>query len=190
MKSDATYSSITAFFIRVSFHGHWRLTWQQGKGGEGPSFIPLYYFHLLMNIQTFIATLHIWNDYHILVAQLVSTRLLLNEIKRIIELPSDWLMWLASTITLVLQANRLTKCTNHPNCYFQWSSGKIIQSVWHKTQQFVGNKAKGRMSKRVRKKKKAHRIFQKTPCACTCTCAYQETRNVRFSENVACFVFL
>ena len=131
------------------------------KEGRGPSFIPLYYFHLFMNIQTFIATLHIWNDYRILVAPLVSTRLLLNEIKRIIELPSDWLMWLASTITLVLQADRLTKCTNHPNCYFQWSSGKIIQSIWHKTQQFVGNKAKGRMLKRVRKKTRHTESFEK-----------------------------
>ena len=28
------------------------------------------------------------------------------------------------------------------------------------------------------------------PLICTCTCAYQWVRNVRFSENWACFVFL
>ena len=38
---------------------------------------------------------------------------------------------------------------------------------------FFGNKTKGRISKRK-----------------TRTCAYQGVRNVRFSENLACFVFL
>ena len=54
------------FFIRVFFHGHWQLTGQQGKGGN--HFFPLYHFHPLTNIQTFIcnfarqvtfATLHV-----------------------------------------------------------------------------------------------------------------------------------
>ena len=80
-----------------------------------------------------------WDDYHVfLIATLVFTRLLLDEIYHLIELPFDWLidwwwdiclftwwidsrfllwrfdMWetggfeLASTITLALQANRLT----------------------------------------------------------------------------------
>ena len=48
--------SCNFFSIRVFFHEHWRLTGQQGKGG-GPSFIPLYHFRPLKNIQT-IATLH------------------------------------------------------------------------------------------------------------------------------------
>ena len=39
--------------IRVFFHRHWRFTWQQGERG-GPSFIPLYHFHPLTNIETFI----------------------------------------------------------------------------------------------------------------------------------------
>ena len=43
---------------------------------------------------------------------------------------------------------------------------------------FVGNKAKGRISKRV---------FQESK---TRTCAYQEVRNVCFSEVLACFAFL
>ena len=41
------------FSITVFFHGHWPFIGQQGKGG-GPSFIPIYHFHPLTNIQTFI----------------------------------------------------------------------------------------------------------------------------------------
>ena len=41
---------------------------------------------------------------------------------------------------------------------------------------------------------KARQIFRKTnisyPLICTRTCAYQGVRNVRFLENLACFVFL
>ena len=84
-----------------------------------------------------------WDDYHIfLIATLVFTRLLLDEIYHLIELPFEWLIdeamfvclldelildfcysdltletsgfELASTITLVLQANQLTKCASHP----------------------------------------------------------------------------
>ena len=84
-----------------------------------------------------------WDDYHVLlIATLVFTRLLLDEIYHLIELPFKWLIddamfvclldelilgfcysdltletsgfELASTITLVLQANRLTKCASHP----------------------------------------------------------------------------
>ena len=80
-----------------------------------------------------------WDDYHVfLIATLVFTRLLLDEIYHLIELPFEWLIddamfvclldelilgfcysnltletggfELASSITLVLQANRLTKC--------------------------------------------------------------------------------
>ena len=84
-----------------------------------------------------------WDDYHVfLIATLVFTRLLLDEIYHLIELPFEWLTddamfvslldelmlgfcdsdltWenggfeLASTIILALQANRPTKCTSHP----------------------------------------------------------------------------
>ena len=76
-----------------------------------------------------------WGDYHVfLIATLVFTRLLLDEICHLIELPFEWLIddelilsfcysdltletggfELASTITLVLQANQLTKCASHP----------------------------------------------------------------------------
>ena len=58
--------------------------------------------------------------------------------------------------------------------------------------QFVGNKAKGRISKRVFEENKARQIFPKTNISYPLirTCAYQGVRNVRFSENLACFVFL
>ena len=59
---------------------------------------------------------------------------------------------------------------------------------------FVGNKAKARISKRVFQENKARQIFRKTNISCllirTRTCVYQEVRNVRFSENLACLVFL
>ena len=58
----------------------------------------------------------------------------------------------------------------------------------------VGNKAKGRILKRVFQENKARQIFQKTnvsyPLIRTRTCMYQGVRNVRFPENLACFVFL
>ena len=40
------------FSIRLFFHGHWQLTGQQGKWRN--HLIPLYHFHMLTNIQTFI----------------------------------------------------------------------------------------------------------------------------------------
>ena len=60
--------------------------------------------------------------------------------------------------------------------------------------QFVGNKAKGRISKRVFQEHKARQISRKTnistPPPPLPPCAYQGVRNVRFPENVACFVIL
>ena len=81
----------SVIFIRVFFHRHWRFTGQQGKGGD----------HLLFHSTTstrsrtfkhLFATLHVrW--YHIfLIAPLVFTRLLLDEIYHLIELPFDWLI--------------------------------------------------------------------------------------------------
>ena len=59
---------------------------------------------------------------------------------------------------------------------------------------FVGNKAKGRISKRVFQENKARQISRKTnisyPLICTHTCAYYGVRNVLLPENLACFVFL
>ena len=60
--------------------------------------------------------------------------------------------------------------------------------------QNVGNKTKGRISKRVFQENKARQIFRKTnisyPLIRIRARAYQRVRNVRFSENLACFVFL
>ena len=59
---------------------------------------------------------------------------------------------------------------------------------------FVGNKAQARISRRVFQDNKAHQIFRKTnisyPLIRARTCAYQGVRSVRFSENLASFVFL
>ena len=61
-------------------------------------------------------------------------------------------------------------------------------------QHFVGNKAKGRISKRVFHENKAHQIFQKMnisyPVIRARTCAHQGVRNVLFSGHLTCFVFL
>ena len=59
--------------------------------------------------------------------------------------------------------------------------------------QFVGNKVKRWISKR-RWQEKARQMFRKTnifyPLIRTRMCAYQGVRNVCFSENLTCFVFL
>ena len=48
----------------------------------------------------------------------------------------------------------------------------------------MANKTKGRISKRVLRENKARQIFRKT------NMRIRGVRNVRFSENLACFVFL
>ena len=67
-------------------------------------------------------------------------------------------------------------------------------SVYLVTRVFVSNKVKGRISKRLLQKNKAHQIFRLTnisyPLIRIRTCAYQGVRNVRFSKNLVCFVFL
>ena len=57
---------------------------------------------------------------------------------------------------------------------------------------FVGNKAKGRISKRVLKENKARQVFRIKNISYPLirTCVYQGVKNVRFRENLACFVFL
>ena len=60
--------------------------------------------------------------------------------------------------------------------------------------QFVAKKAKGRISKRVLQENKARQISRKMNIyyllICTRTCVYQGVRNIRFSKNLMCFVFL
>ena len=123
------------FFYQGFLHRHWRFTGQQGKGGD----------HLLFHSTTstrsrtlrhLFATLHVRWLSRIFNCKLVFTRLLLDEIYHLIELPFEWLIddamfvclldelilgfcysdlvlktggfELTSTITLVLQANWLT----------------------------------------------------------------------------------
>ena len=50
--------------------------------------------------------------------------------------------------------------------------------------EFVGNKVNGRISKRVFQENKTRQIYRKT------NISYQGVRNVCFSENLTCFVFL
>ena len=69
-------------------------------------------------------------------------------------------------------------------------------SILH--EEFVGNKAKGRISKRVFQGNKARQIFRKTNISyplihkriSRISDAHQWVRNVRYSENLACFVSL
>ena len=55
---------------------------------------------------------------------------------------------------------------------------------------FVGNKAKGRISKRMFQENKAHQIFRKTNISYPPYVCVSGRKNVRFSENLTCFVFL
>ena len=50
---------------------------------------------------------------------------------------------------------------------------------------FVGNKANGRISKRVFQENKTSQVFRKTNISYPLG-----VQNVRFSENLACFLFL
>ena len=58
---------------------------------------------------------------------------------------------------------------------------------WPLKEQLVGIKAKGRISKWVFQENKARQIFPKTDISYL---LIQRVRNVRFSENLSCFVFL
>ena len=65
------------------------------------------------------------------------------------------------------------------------------EKLWN---HFVGNKTDRRIWRLVFQENKAHLIFRKTNISYLLlrrrTCAYQGVRNVGFSENLACFVFL
>ena len=82
---------IIIIIIRVFFHGHWPLTGQQGEGEED-----LFYYTLPFppaHEQTFILQLCTWDDYHMfLIAALVFTKLLIDEIYHLNQSPIDLLM--------------------------------------------------------------------------------------------------
>ena len=76
------------FSIRIFFHRHWRFTGQQGKGGNHLLFHPTNSTRS-QTLRHLFATL-LGDDYHVfLIAMLVFTRLLLDEIYHLIELPFD-----------------------------------------------------------------------------------------------------
>ena len=136
--------SFFCFFVFVFFcfhgflHRHWPFRVQQGPIFYSILPLPLTHEQWYIYLQLFM-----WDDYHVfLIATLVFARLLLDEIYHLIELPFEWLtddamfvclldelilgfcyssftletsgFELASTTTLALQANQLTKCTSHP----------------------------------------------------------------------------
>ena len=136
------YSLLIFFFIRVSFTD--TDDSQDSRGREGTIFYSTLPFPPTHKHWEIYLQLCMWDVYHVfLIAMLVFTRLLLNEIYHLIELPFEWLIddamfvclldelilsfccsdltlkfggfELTSTITLVLQANRLTKSASHPN---------------------------------------------------------------------------
>ena len=69
-----------------------------------------------------------------------------------------------------------------------------FQKLTNSNSEFVGNKVKGRISKRVFQGNKARQIFRNLnislPAETQTYVAYQRVINVRFSENLTGFVFL
>ena len=134
-------SVVICFFFLSRFSSHTLTIHRTAGGGRGPSFVPLYLFHPLMNNETFICNFAC----EMTITHFYSQHLCLPDccyLIRFITISNyhmiDWLMqclftwWidtrfcysdltletggfeLAPTITLVLQANQLTKCASHP----------------------------------------------------------------------------
>ena len=92
----STYIQFFLFFFYYNFLSRALATHRitgEGRGGEGTSFystLPLPFTHEYSDIYLLLC---MWDDYHIfLIAPLVFTRLLLDEIYHLFELPFDWLM--------------------------------------------------------------------------------------------------
>ena len=81
--------ALTSFFFYQGFPSRTVTTHRTAGQGRGPSFIPLYHFHPLTNIQTFICNFACEMTITFLMATLVLTRLLLDEIYHLIELPFE-----------------------------------------------------------------------------------------------------
>ena len=79
-------------------------------------------------------------------------------------------------------------------CLFFFHSARGWIKILQNKLEIVGNKAKGRIWKRVFQENKARQIFRKTnisyPLMRTRTFVHQGVRNVYFSENLAWFIFL
>ena len=135
---NTTLSIFFSFFYQ-GFLSRTRTIHRTAGEGRGPFFIPLYHFHPLMNIQTFICnfacenTIHIFNrnaciyqtatqwyfttlsNYHLFDWLMMWSYfcllddLILSFCYSTFDTGNRW----TRTITLVLQANRLTKCASH-----------------------------------------------------------------------------
>ena len=82
---------IILFFYQGFLHRHWRFTEQQGKAGDH------LFFHSTTSTRSrtlrhLFATLHVRWLSLFLIATFVFTRLLLDEIYHLIELPFEWLI--------------------------------------------------------------------------------------------------
>ena len=80
---------ICFFSIRFFFQRHWRFSGQQ-KNGVDHHFCRSTTSTRSQAFKHFFATLHVRWLSHVLIAPLVFTRLLLDEIYHLIELPFDW----------------------------------------------------------------------------------------------------
>ena len=151
------FQMIYFFSYQGFLYRHWRFTGQQGKRGGH------LWFHSTTSTRSrtlrhLFATLHVRWLSLFLIATFVFTRLLLDEIYHLIELPFEWLIddamfvylldelilrfcysnltletggfELASTITLALQANQLSKCDSHPKWYFM-SNIQYFDLIFH-----------------------------------------------------------
>ena len=77
------------FFFLSGFSSQTLTIHRTAGEGRGPSFIPFYHFHPLTNIETFICNFACEMTIAFLIATLVFTRLLLDEIYHLIELPFE-----------------------------------------------------------------------------------------------------
>ena len=113
------------FSIRIFFHGHWRHTGQQGKEGDhfySPLPYPSAHEHSDIYLQ-----LCMWDDYHIfLIATLVFTRLLLNEILQ----PYRITIWLIDDVKFVLACLLDDLILGY--CYNNLDTGKPVESNSHR----------------------------------------------------------
>ena len=136
------------FFYQSFLHRHWKFTGQQGKGEDHLLFHSSTSTSS-RTLRHLFATLHVrWLSRIFNRNTCIYQAAILDEIYDLIDLPFEWLIHdamfvclldelilgfcyseltletngfeLASTITLVLQANRLTKCASHPKAS-SWS---------------------------------------------------------------------
>ena len=139
-----TYNICFFFSIRVFFHEHWRLTRQQGKGGDRLLFHSTTstrsrtFRHLFRTLQVrwlshifkctaciyqtatrwhlppYRITIYLIDDLRLSFVCLRDNLILAFCYKNLRQETDGF--ELASTITLILQANRLTKCASHNIC--------------------------------------------------------------------------